>query len=190
MPSRPKITAAERVEAQRLLASGLSVGEIARRLGRHRTSIARCLARTTSRNTTSGGKRLQILLSDDEFAAFRGRATAHGLTLSDAGRRLVRHSEDVLDWPKERIAAVDRLRREVNAIGVNVNQMAQLAQSGRLVWNARDSATMARLEAKLDAVIEEMIRVVSIARMRGFASAVWDEEDIAAEREARERADA
>ena len=154
-------------------------------------SIARSLARSVPRNvTTGGGKRLQILLSDEEFAAFRTRATAHGLTLSDAGRRLVRHSEDVLDWPQERIAAVDRLRREVNAIGGNVNQMTQLAQSGRLVWNARDAATMARLGAKLDALTEEMIRVVSVARTRGFASAVWNEEDIAAEREARERADA
>ena len=184
------MTEAEHREAKRLSSAGLSVGEIARQMGRHRMSIARCLAQTTSRNTTSAGKRLQILLSDEEFAAFRARATAHGLTLSDAGRRLVRHSEDVLDWPKERIAAVDRLRREVNAIGVNVNQMAQLAQSGRLVWNARDSTTLARLEAKLDAVTEEMIRVVSIARTRGFASAVWDEEDIAVERKVRERADA
>ena len=160
-------------------------------MDRHRMSIARSLARSVPRNVTTGGrKRLQILLSDEEFTVFRARATSHGLTMSDAGRRLVRHSEDVLDWPQERIAAIDRLRREVNAIGVNVNQMAQLAQSGRLVWNARDSATMACLGAKLDAVTEEMIRVVSIARTRGFASAVWDEEDIAAEREARERADA
>ena len=154
-------------------------------------SIARSLARSVPRNVTTGGrKRLQILLSDEEFAAFRARATAHGLTLSDAGRRLVRHSEDVLDWPQERIAAVDRLRREVNAIGVNVNQMTQLARSRRLVWNARDAAMMERLGAKLDAVTEEMIRVVSIARTRGFAAAVWDEEDIAAERQMPGRADA
>ena len=190
MPSRPKITAAERDEAKRLKASGLSIGAIAKRLGRHRTSVARALARGASRNTTSGGKRLQVLLSDEEFEAFRARACRHGLTLSDAGRRLVRHSEDVLDWPKDRIAAVDMLRREVNAIGVNVNQMAQLAQSGRLVWNARDAATMARLSAKLDAVTEEMIRVVSIARTRGFAAAVWDEEEIAAEDARSERMDA
>ena len=174
---RPNMTSKDRAEALRLRAEGLDPGQIAERLGRHRTTIVRALAKKTPRNVTTGGKRIQVLLSEEEFAAFKAKASAHGMTLSDAGRRLVRHSEGILDWPRERIEAVDRLRRELNAIGVNVNQMTQLAQSGRLSWNARDAAAMKKLDAKLDTLVSEMVRVVSAARVRAFVDAVWSSEE-------------
>ena len=71
------------------------------------------------------------------------------------------------------IDALADLRRELNAIGKNLNQMVTLAQSGRLNWNQRDARLVEQLDLKVDEAVSQMIAFVVAARQRTLVKAAF-----------------
>lgn len=112
-------------------------------------------------------------LTREEHAAFKEKVAALDLTISDGLRRLVRHSLGVLDMREAEIDALAELRRELNAIGKNLNQMVTLAQAGRLKWSHRDARLVEQLDLKVDEVVSQMIAFVVASRQRTFVRAAF-----------------
>ncbi|MCZ4354102.1 helix-turn-helix domain-containing protein [Roseovarius aestuarii] len=173
MPKQRRITNKERLKIQALIAEGESDASIARKLGRHRSTVTKIRLSKQKRSVTTGGQNVRGRVSDEEHAAFKAKTEALGITMSDGVRRLVRHSLDVLDLQAEEIDALAALRKELNAIGVNLNQLVTLAQSGRLSWNARDGKLVQQLDVKVDEAVNQLVAFVSASRQRAFVEAAF-----------------
>lgn len=171
MPTRSRLSQKEILEIQRLVSLGLADGDIATKLGRHRSSVARVRLNQRSRGKTTSGKMIQVRISEEEDQAFQAEVDRLGLTRSEAGRRLLRNGLGILDIAHEEVAALHELRRELNAVGKNVNQLTALAHSGRLKWNVRDAQLMFRLDERIDEVINQIVALVSAGRQRAFVEA-------------------
>ena len=112
-------------------------------------------------------------MTREEYDAFRALVEREGLTPSDGMRRLIRLAVGALDLRREEIEALAASRRELVAVGRNLNQLTQLGQSGRLTWGARDGATLARVEARVAELAEALTRFVNVARRRTLADAAF-----------------
>jgi Na+/phosphate symporter len=82
-----------------------------------------------------------------------------------------------LDLRVEEIEALAQSRRELVAVGRNLNQMTQLANSGRLKWNARDGKTVAQLDARVGDLTEALTTFINVARRRTLADVAFPGED-------------
>lgn len=173
MPTRSKMTDEEIEEIQSLIAEGLSDSGIAARVGRHRTSVAKIRIGARAKSVTTGGKQLQIRLSDEEYDAFKGEIDRRGVSLSEAGRRLVRHSLGVLDVEDAEIDALSDLRKALNVIGGDLNKMVGLAKSGAFKCSDADRLVMERLDLKVDDVVNHLIAFVGAGRRKTFVKAVF-----------------
>lgn len=173
MPSRPRLSESEARRILDLVAEGESDASIARMVGRHRSTVTKLRLSKEKRSVTTGGKMLHVRLSGEEHDAFKRCTEELGLTMSDGGRRLIRHSLEVLDLRAEEIEALAALRKELNAIGVNLNQLSALAQSGRLKWNARDGKLVQQLDMKVDEAVNQLVAFVTAARQRAFVRAAF-----------------
>ena len=98
---------------------------------------------------------------------------AKNLTISEGGRRLVRASLGLIDLDREEINALHLLRKELNAIGININQLTTLAQSGRLNWNAGDSRKMDLLDRKIDVTVNQIVALVTAGRNKAFVRSTF-----------------
>ena len=171
MPKRSRITETEKVEILRYLSEGKTPSEIGKIVGRDRTTISKIRDGKGGKNVTTGGKIIHIRVSDEEYAAFKSQIAARKLTASEAGRRLVRSALGVLDLSREEIGALHTLRKELNAIGINLNQMTQLGNSGRLKWNERDAKLMVKLDERVDDLVNDLVALCSVARKKTMADA-------------------
>ncbi len=173
MPTRSKMTDEEIEEIQRLIAEGLGDGAIAAQVGRHRTSVVKVRTGGRRRSVTTGGKQLQVRLTDEEYEAFNAEVDRLGITLSEGGRRLVRHSLGILDVAPAEIDAVVDLRRELNAIGVDLNRMVKLANSGPVDIGEVEKNFLSKLDLKVDDVVNQLIAFVGAGRRKTFVRAVF-----------------
>lgn len=173
MPKQSRLTPKEIQDINALIARGETDSSIARRFGRNRSTVTKIRLGKQKRSVTTSGHKIQGRLSGEEHAAFKAKTEALGITMSDGVRRLVRHSLDVLDLRAEEIEALAALRKELNAIGVNLNQLVTLAQSGRLSWNARDAKLVQQLDVKVDEAVNQMVAFVSASRQRAFIQAAF-----------------
>jgi hypothetical protein len=173
MPQRPRLTHKEIAEINRLVAEGLKDGKIASRVGRSRQAVSRIRHKGTSAHTTTGGDVVHIRVSKEELQAFKTVVEAQGLTPSDGVRRLMRLAVGALDLRAEEIDALAESRRELVAVGRNLNQMTHLANAGRLKWNARDGKTVAQLDARVSDLTEALTTFVNVARRRTLAEVAF-----------------
>lgn len=173
MPSRKKVDAKERLEILARINRGDSDVDIAKALGRHRSTVTKIRNSGVPRAVTTEGGTIHARLSASEHDAFTEKMKAEGLTNSDGVRRLVRNSLGLLDLRKEEIEAIAALRKELNAIGVNLNQLTALAQAGRLNWNKRDAVLVERIDIKVDQVVNELIAFVGAGRKRTLVQAAF-----------------
>ena len=173
MPKQKRIHKAERAEIFRLLAEGKTPSEVAKLVGRDRSTISKLRDGKGARHVTTGGKSIHIRVSDEEYEAFGQLARTRKITRSEAGRRLVRNALGVLDLSVEEIGALHNLRKELNAIGINLNQLTQLANSGRLNWNARDAKFMEKLDERVDDLVNELVAVCGAARKKTMVEAAF-----------------
>lgn len=177
MPKKPRLTAKEIAEIQRLVSEGWKDGEIAKRLGRSRQAVSRIRHQAVPRHTTTDGEVIHVRVTKEEHEAFRALVDAEGLTPSDGVRRLMRHAVGALDLRSEEIDALAQTRRELVAAGRNLNQLTQLANSGRLKWNARDAKTVHRLDERVSDTVEALTTFINVARRRTLANAAFPGDD-------------
>lgn len=177
MPRSSRLTAREITEIHRLVAEGVNDGEIAERVGRSRQAVSKVRRQKLSPNTTTRGEVINVRVTREEYEAFRALVEREGLTASDGMRRLMRLAVGALELRAEEIEALGEARRELTAVGRNLNQLAQLGQSGRLKWNARDGATLVRVEARVADLAEALTRFVNVARRRTLAEVAFPGED-------------
>jgi antitoxin component of RelBE/YafQ-DinJ toxin-antitoxin module len=76
--------------------------------------------------------KLNIRITDNEYAAFQAVAEASGLMVSDALRHLVRQASDRLAIWVDEFDVIAAVRRKLSAVGNNLNQIARLGMVGRL----------------------------------------------------------
>tara|TARA_Y100000815_G_scaffold187476_1_gene171116 strand:+ start:1090 stop:1626 length:537 start_codon:yes stop_codon:yes gene_type:complete len=173
MPRNTRLTPNEISEIHRLVAEGARDGDIADRIGRSRQAVSKVRRLGHAPNTTTRGEVLHVRVTREEYDAFRALVEREGLTPSDGMRRLIRLAVGALDLRREEIEALAASRRELVAVGRNLNQLTQLGQSGRLTWGARDGATLARVEARVAELAEALTRFVNVARRRTLADAAF-----------------
>lgn len=173
MPKTRRLSDKERLKIQALISDGESDAAIARKVGRHRSTVTKIRHGKPKRSVTTSGKTVHARLSDEEHQAFKEMMEVRDLNMSDGVRRLIRHSLGVLDLQVEEIEALAALRKELNAIGVNLNQLVTLAQSGRLAWNARDGKLVQNLDMKVDEAVNQLVAFVSAGRQRAFVEAAF-----------------
>lgn len=173
MPQRPRLSVKEIAEINRLVGDGLKDAEIARRVGRSRQAVSRVRHQKVSANTTTQGEVIRTRVTKEEYQAFKALVEREGLTPSDGVRRLMRLAIGALDLRTEEIEALAQARREVVAVGRNLNQMTQLANSGRLKWNARDGKTVAQLDERVSDLAEALTTFVTVARRRTLAEVAF-----------------
>lgn len=174
MPKTRRLSAKEIQRIQALIAEGKSDAEISKLVMRSRASVYKIRVGTPRRHVTSGGKHISVRLTDEEYAAFKQAMDERGLTLSGGGRRLIRMAIGALDLHPEEVAAVHEARKELNAVGVNLNQLTSLAQSDRLQWNARDGKLVEDLDARVFDVVCKLQRIVSAMRVKSIIAPVMD----------------
>ena len=160
---RSRLSYTERTAAQARLAAGESVAQVAAALGRSRQSLARIKAAMDRRTTGRLDVTLTVRLSLEERAALQAAAEAHGLTVSEAMRHLVRQASGLLALRSDEQEALAAARRELSSVGTNLNQLARLGASGRLKWNPGDSDLLRKVLGRVDELAEHVVGLVAAA---------------------------
>ena len=100
----------------------------------------------------------------------RPRSPAPGTRTARMGlRALVRLATGFLELPGDEGAELDAISRELNKIGVNINQMARLANSGRLPMNGRQMDEFRALHRDLRRLRTFLVQMNTERRRRGVA---------------------
>jgi hypothetical protein len=177
MPRGPRLTHKDIAEISRLLGERFSDAAIARCTGRSRQTVARVRRQSASPHTTTEGAVIGTRVTAEEYTAFKALMEAEGLTPSDGMRRLMRLAVGALDLRAEEIEALAQSRRELVAVGRNLNQMTQLANAGRLKWNVRDGKAVAQLDARVSDLTEALTTFINVARRRTLVEVAFPGED-------------
>ncbi len=142
---RSRLTSSETAAIKARLLAGESVAAVARSMGRSRQALSRIKGSLDREEVLRLSVKLNIRITEDEHAAFQAVAEANGLTVSEAVRHLVRQASDRLAIRADELDAIAAARRELSAVGNNLNQIARLGAVGRLTWNARDAALVRKV---------------------------------------------
>ena len=106
-------------------------------------------------------------LSQDENLRFRAFCDENGLTVSEALRRLAREAAGFgPTFEGETRDAVRDYSKQLRAIGVNINQIARILNSGRTPDYATLQAGIGRLTQELIAQDEDYISLCARAHKR------------------------
>jgi antitoxin component of RelBE/YafQ-DinJ toxin-antitoxin module len=164
---RSRLTTAETAAIKARLLAGESVAAVARSMGRSRQALSRIKGSLDRKEVRRLSVKLNIRITEDEHASFQTVAEASGLTVSEAVRHLVRQAiSDRLAIQADELDAIAAARRELSAVGNNLNQIARLGAVGRLTWNARDAALVRKLGARVDDLVEEVVHLLSALRAK------------------------
>jgi antitoxin component of RelBE/YafQ-DinJ toxin-antitoxin module len=156
-----RLAAAEVAAVQARFAAGESVAAVAASLGRSRQSLARIKGAMDRHQARRLDTKLNIRVTEGERAAFQTVAEAHGLTVSEAIRHLVKQASSLLALQADELAAISAARRELAAVGNNLNQLARLGASGRLGWKSGDAALLRRVRTQVDEVSEAIVLLLA-----------------------------
>jgi hypothetical protein len=132
---RKRLTPAERETALAELKAGGTVTGVAAAMsvGRDTVRKVRDSAVRSDRAVTSAAQPIAARVSPAEMQAFDAVIGRAGYRSRSEGlRALVRMSAGFLELSREENAELDALTVELGKIGVNINQIARLANSGRL----------------------------------------------------------
>ena len=168
MPKR--LPLAERQDALRLILAGAKDDEIAAEIGCSSRTVARIRARGTVTDRTTKGRVYRVRVSQREAEAFEQVLAEQGITASEALRRMMRMSADIVDLRSDELAALRESGNQLNALARNLVQMLQLARAGRLQWNARDSRLVEDLATRTEAVARAMQVFRAAGGRRAFTS--------------------
>lgn len=158
---RTRLSAAETAAIQARLAAGESLASIAASLGRSRQTLARIKRAMDRGQARRLDVKLNIRLTEEERAHFQAIVNARGLTVSEAIRHLVRQASGLLALQADELAGITAARRELAAVGNNLNQLARLGAAGKLRWNRGDNLHMRQLACRIDDLSEELVFLLS-----------------------------
>lgn len=117
---------------------------------------------------------LHTRLSSDESAAFRAFCDDNGLTSSEVLRRLARQAAGFgPTYDGEVREAIREYARQLRAIGVNINQIARILNSGRTADYPTLQAGIGRLTRELVMQGEDYMSLCARTRKR-----VWEQMDL------------
>ena len=156
-----RFSAADVAAIQARFAAGESVSAVAASLGRPRQSLARIKGAMDRHQARRLDVKLNIRITQGERAAFQTVAEAHGLTVSEAIRHLVKQASSLLALQADELSAVLGARRELAAVGNNLNQLARLGASGKLGWKSGDTALLRRVGTRVDEVSEAIVLLLA-----------------------------
>ncbi|MGB3315300.1 MAG: plasmid mobilization relaxosome protein MobC [Albidovulum sp.] len=172
MIKRRRLKPKERAEAIRQLKAGGQIKSVAEALDVGRETIRKIRDAEIHRNEASGGaaQPITVRVSPVEARAFEAAITRAGYkNRSDGLRALVRLATGFLELPGDEGAELDAISRELNKIGVNINQMARLANSGRLPMNGRQMDEFRALHRDLRRLRTFLVQMNTERRRRGVA---------------------
>lgn len=172
----PAFSPDERQTLRRLVAEGKTRAEVAEALGRPVTSVVRLYHAARAPQATTHANSVRVGLTDAELEALDLLAGERGVTKNAVLRGALRQAAGMVEIDKAVVAALRDVRNEIAAIGRNLNQLAELGNSGRLKWNARDSRTLAQSLSAADAARAAATRVIEAARVRANVLP-WPEEE-------------
>ena len=156
----------DRQRLRRLVAEGKSREEVAAALGRPVNAVVRLYLAARAPQATTRAHSVRVGLTDAEIEALDLLAKARGVTKNAALRGALRQAAGMVEVDREVVAALRDVRNEIAAIGRNLNQLAELGNSGRLKWNAGDGRVIAQSLAAADAARAAATRVIEAARVR------------------------
>lgn len=171
MPKAKRLTAGEFAGIKRLITEGWSDREIAAKTGRSRQSVNKLRHQESPRNVTTHGRTITVRLTAEEYEGYRDFVKGRGLTVSDGVRRLIRLALGALDLQREEVEAIAAARRELAAVGRNLNQLTKLAQAGRLRWNRGDAALVKRVGDRTLDLTEAVSTLATVAHRRTLVDA-------------------
>ncbi|PZQ96174.1 MAG: hypothetical protein DI533_17210 [Cereibacter sphaeroides] len=164
--SRSRLSPAETRAIEARLLAGESVAAVAASLGRSRQALARIKGALDRDQAQRLSVKLNIRVTVDEHAAFRTVAEAGGLTVSEAVRHLVRQASNLLAIHADELQAIAEARRDLCAVGNNLNQIARLGAAGKLAWRPGDSAVVREVGSRVDDLVEVIVHLLAALRSK------------------------
>lgn len=172
-PGHPRraLSSEQRAAIVEALKAGASVTSVAARFGLDRATVRRF------RDGAGGADRLSptasvvatARLSASEAQAFDARIAGLGLgSRSEGLRAAVRAATGLLEFSGEEHERLDALTRALNRIGVNINQLARLANSGRLPLGDRQFDVLSDLRLDLAQLRAFMADLAAERRRKGL----------------------
>lgn len=156
----------DRARTRARLAAGETVGAVARALGRHRQTVSRIKMETDRQDGTRLAVKLNFRVTEAEHAHLLAAIRPTDLTVSEAIRHLVRQATWLLALQSAEIEALAATRRDLAAVGNNLNQLARLGAVGRLHWKAGDGALVRKVAARVDDLVDEVVGLIAEAQGR------------------------
>ena len=104
----------------------------------------------------------------DERRALKGYADKRGVSMARVLRKIVRElvSDDTVDLFEDDMAGLVAVRRQLSAIGRNVNQVARKINQGDLPASPADALGIEQLRGELKGVLAEIDRIRDDANKR------------------------
>lgn len=172
MLKRKRLKPQERDEAIRQLKAGGAIGAVSEVLGVDRGTLRKIRDRELRDDpaSTAMGKAITVRVSAAEYGAFEAAIGRAGYkTRSDGLRALVRMATGFLELPADEAADLDGISRELHKIGVNINQLARLANSGRLPMTGRQMEEFRALHREVRQLRSFLGQMNTERRRRGVA---------------------
>lgn len=154
---RQRLSQDEIAFAETRLKAGESVAAVARTMGRSRQSLSRLKGALDRGQAQRLEVNLITRVTAEERAVFQTVARSKGLTVSEALRHLVKQANGRLALQADELAGVAAARRELSAIGSNLNQLARLGAVGKLNWNPGDAALVRKVASRVDDLSEGLV---------------------------------
>lgn len=169
----------DRARIRARLAAGETVGAVARALGRHRQTVSRVKVDLDRQDGTRLAVKLNFRVTEAEHAHLLAAIRSTDLTVSEAIRHLVRQATSLLALQSPEIEAIAAARRDLAAVGNNLNQLARLGAVGRLHWKAGDAALVRKVTARVDDLVDEVVGLIAEAQGRASLEPVAGQPKVA-----------
>ncbi len=172
MIKRRRLKPDERKDAIRQLKAGGKIKTVAEILGVGRETIRKIRDVELHQNEASAGaaQPITVRISPMEARAFEAAIGRAGYkNRSDGLRALVRMATGFLELPGDEAADLDAISRELHKIGVNINQLARLANSGRLPMSGRQMEEFRALHREVKQLRNFLGQMNTERRRRGAA---------------------
>ncbi len=169
-PKQPRLTPHQRIEIDREHARGVSPQELAARFGVSRQTVHATVRswRDAPAVMDAGTQVVGVRVSRRRLQAFEAAIAQHGLTKTEALKRLMFAAGTLLAPDPESAERLRRLGAEVNRVGLTLNQLSRACNEARLKGQPipYTATSHAEVRAAVELVVEAVGQVSQMARGR------------------------